>query len=129
LNAAREKLYVLVPDLIGGALIDPAARRVLERWCDGEYKAVFNEQLLLAHLKVLARLGLPEKLVKRWSYWFTAVETAVHVPHEDRASPVIEMCEALARKADAKGVVCWRRPEAAGVNWIEGSEFKGVPDS
>jgi hypothetical protein len=122
LNGPRQKLYVLAPDLIGGALIDPAARRVLERWRDGEYKAVFNEQLLLMHLKVLARFGLPEKLMKRWSYWFTAAETSVHVEHGE-ASSVRELCEALVKKSGAGGIICWRKPAGAGAIWIAATEF------
>jgi hypothetical protein len=124
LRTAPLNAYVFAPDLIGGALVDPRARAVLERWRDGEFKVVINDELLLIQLRTLRELGLSGELIKRWSYWFTDERTSVHVEAKG-ANPIIPLCETLARMSQAKGILCWRKPEVASHNWIAAAESIG----
>jgi hypothetical protein len=126
-ESAQERRVILAPDLIGAALIDPAARRVFERWLDGEFKVVCNRELLGMHLKVLRDLGLPAELLQRWSYWFTAPQRAVYLDSVSfgKKSPII-LCEELAAHAKAASIVCWKGNQ--GGRWVRSSDF-GARDS
>jgi hypothetical protein len=124
LKTAPLNAYVFGPDLLGGGLVDPRARAVLERWRDGKFKVVINDELLLIQLRTLRELGLSAGLIKRWSYWLTDERTSVHV-EATGANPMIMLCEKLAKMSQAEGILCWRKPEGASPHWIAAAELIG----
>ena len=107
----KVRKVILAPNLIAAALLDPFARRVLERWRDGEFVVVMNRDLLTAHLRELKRIGLPPHLIKRWAYWLSSLEKTdflqLDLPPQ---KSLTTLCESLAKTSHAQTIICWKLP-------------------
>jgi hypothetical protein len=116
---------VLAPNLIGAALIDPAARRVLEAWRDGKFMVVMNRDLIAVHLRALNRVVLAPELIKRWAYWLSSPEKTIFLEKQFAASASpINLCEELANAAKADAIICWKLPSAKyGSPWLPAEDF------
>ena len=64
------KAVVLAPDLIAESLIDDDSARVLLLWREGRIRPLLTRGLLARYLRTLHRVGLPERLLRRWAWWF-----------------------------------------------------------
>ena len=105
----KVRKVVFAPNLIPAALLDPFARRVLERWRDGELVVVMNRDLLTAHLRELKHIGLPTHLIKRWAYWLSDKTDFLQLDLPPQKS-AMHLCEALAKPSNATAIVCWKLP-------------------
>ena len=105
----KVRKVIFAPNLIAAALLDPFARRVLERWRDGEFLVVMNRDLLTAHLRELKRIGLPPHLIKRWAYWLSDKTDFLQLDLPPQKSP-IHLCETLAKTSHATAIICWKLP-------------------
>jgi hypothetical protein len=123
-TAPAVRKVVLAPNLIGAALIDPAARRVLEGWRDGKFVVVTNRDLVALHLRALNRLGLSAEIIKRWAYWLGSPEKTVFL-EKAFDCPAIELCESLAGASKAEAIICWNYPVGKGHPWLAASEYRG----
>ena len=108
---SKLRKVVFAPNLIAAALLDPFARRVLERWRDGEFLVVMNRDLLTAHLRELKHIGLPPHLIKRWAYWLSSPEKTdflqLDLPSQ---KSLTSLCETLAKTSHATAIICWKLP-------------------
>jgi hypothetical protein len=100
----------LAPNLIGAALIDPAARRVLEGWRDGKFVVVVNRELIALHLRAVSRIGLGPDLVRRWAYWLSSPEKTLLIDKQFGAASAAELCEEIANAGKAGAIICWDYP-------------------
>ena len=124
MTAPSLRKVVLAPNLIGAALIDPAARRVLEAWRDGKFVAVMNRELIALHLRALNRVGLPAELIKRWAYWFSSPEKAFFMEKQLASTASVDLCETLASASKAEAIICWKRPpEKSSSLWLAAAEY------
>jgi hypothetical protein len=107
----KVRKVVFAPNLIAAALLDPFARRVLERWRDGEFIVVINRELLSAHLRELKRIGLPPHLIKRWAYWLSSPEKTDFLQHDlPPQKSLTTLCETLAKISGATAIICCKLP-------------------
>jgi hypothetical protein len=109
-SSASTQKVALAPNLIGAALIDPAARRVMEAWRDGKFVVVVNRELIALHLRAVSRIGLGPELVRRWAYWLSAPEKTLLIDKQFGARSVVDLCEEIVKASQAKAIVCWRYP-------------------
>lgn len=102
-NIAEPVTVVFAPDFLGHALQDPAGLRVLEYWRDGLIRPALNRALLLRYLKLLRQLGLTDKQIRRWGWWFSAPDRVVWVADDEQeTAAVANVCARLAAKARAR---------------------------
>ena len=105
----KVRKVVFAPNLIAAALLDPSARRVLERWRDGEFLVVMNRDLFTAHLRELKHIGLPPHLIKRWAYWLSSPEKTDFLQTDlPPQKSLITLCETLAKTSAATAIICWK---------------------
>jgi hypothetical protein len=116
---------ILAPDLIGAAIFDPAARRVLQAWRDHQFKIVISRELLLVQIKLLRDLGLPFDLLQRWTLWLTSPMKSEYIAdlHFDKPAPS-DLCNALAEATNVQQIICWRLPKRDEFGkWISAVDF------
>ena len=110
MSSAPIQKVALAPNLIGAALIDPAARRVMEAWRDGKFVVVVNRELIALHLRAVSRIGLGPELVRRWAYWLSAPEKTLLIDKQFGAMSAAELCEEVAKASKAGAIICWDYP-------------------
>lgn len=117
---------VLAPDLMGRAFTDPDTARVFRLWRDGRMRPVLNRTLLLRYLRLLRSLGLDERLLRRWGWWFTSSQRAEFREEEVAPDPeTVVLCNGLASRSGAEFVVHGGAVTAAttGTRWVTASEL------
>jgi hypothetical protein len=123
-TALAARKFVLAPNLIGAALIDPAARCVLEAWRDGKFVVVTNRELIALHLRALNRVGLPAELIKRWAYWLSSPEKTLFLERSFDSAVAMKLCEALAGASNADAILCWTYPSEKSDRWLAATDFR-----
>jgi hypothetical protein len=100
---------VFSPDALGGASFHPAAAPVRDAWREGRLQPVVCRALILRYLRLLHRLGLPERTVRWWGWWLGSPDKTLLLPDPSGVSAVEVLCEALAGAAGSGCVpVYWR---------------------
>jgi hypothetical protein len=87
---------VITPDGFGRALLDPRAAGVLAGWRDGQLRPVVNRALVLRYLKLLHRLGVGERGIRWWGWWWGSPEKVVVCDQDQPELSGRELCLALA---------------------------------
>src|SRR5262245_51164782 len=90
---------VVTPDVLGRAFFDDASAAVLRLWRDGRIQLVLNRRLLVCYFRVLRALGLDERLIRRWGWWFTAPSRSLYISESTGETlPLAVLCSALAQQ-------------------------------
>jgi hypothetical protein len=117
---------VFAPDLVGRALIDADAAAVLRLWRDDVLRPVLNRPLLTRYLKLFRGLGLGEKQIRRWAWWFTSTAKVTFVANvASTPVPLPDLCNDLVRQSGAHCVIhggTLNLPVAK-TKWLTASEF------
>src|SRR4030095_6479420 len=87
---------------------------------------VLNRSLLVRYLRVLRTLGLDERLLRWWSWWFSAASRALYAPASTAdAAPTHDICSDLARLHAPCFVVHSDlvTPPPAAADWLAATAF------
>lgn len=125
------KAVVLAPDLIAESLIDDDAARVLLLWREGRIRPLVTRGLLARYLRTLHRVGLPERLLRRWAWWFGSLDKCGLLElSEPEASTGWALCQQAARAGGAAFVVHANRskppptlPQQPSVHYVPAADF------
>ncbi len=109
--SARVRL-VLMPDALGRAIVDPRAAGVLLEWREGRIQPVVTRSLAVRYLRVLHRLGLADRTLRWWGWWFGSPSKVHLVAEEPPETDLDALCFSLARQAGAEWIVHGRTSEA-----------------
>jgi hypothetical protein len=119
---------VLAPDLVGRSLFEPQPAAVLQLWRDRRIRPVLNRSLLLRYIKLLRQLGLDDRLLKRWAWWFNSNMRTVFLDDPQVIGPVAvpELCASLARQSQAVCVIHGASiaPPPGDVEWLTAGAFQ-----
>lgn len=102
--SAAPRLVVFTPEFIGQSLVDDTCAAVLVHWRNRVIRPVVCRELLLRYLKLLRQLGLTDRLIQRWAWWFTHPTAARIVEgHAGDPSNLQSLCDTLA----LRHAPCW----------------------
>jgi hypothetical protein len=121
-------VVVLAPDLVGRSLVEPQSAAVLRLWRDGRIRPALNRSLLLRYLRLLRHLGIDNRLLKRWAWWFNA-NTRTAFLNDARVTADItvpELCANLARQSHAVCIIhaASIAPPPGDVLWLTAAAFQ-----
>jgi hypothetical protein len=117
---------VLTPDVVGRALLDVDHAGVLRLWRDARIRPVLNRPLLLRYLRLLRQLGLGDRLLRHWTWWFTGSSKVEFLAGSELdIAGLPEICVTLARESGAVCVLHGSTLEPPGgeVPWLTGHAF------
>ena len=81
-NSCAPEKIILHPDVIGLSFFDPVCLEVLKHWRDGKILPVVSRDLLQNYFKLLHSLGIPQFLIRRWGWCFTAIEKSLYLKQD-----------------------------------------------
>jgi hypothetical protein len=123
---------VLTPDAFGLALLHDEEGRVLSLWRDGLIQPVVNRCWLVRCLRLMHRLGLPDRLIRRWGWWLGSAARCHATTDPPSGHSGLELYEHLAQTSSASYIV-YGRPRnpgipgmpvsGSGASWISLSEL------
>jgi len=117
---------VFAPDLVGRAMFGADAAGVFELWRDGRIRPAVSRALLARYLRVLRALGLEERLLRRWAWWFSSAAWVHYTAGDpDESLPLADLCLQVARQNAAEyilhGGLVMSAPGA--LPWLAAAEF------
>lgn len=102
--APRE--VVFAPDLVGRAMFEADAAGVFQLWRECRIRPVVNRALLARYLRVLRVVGLEERLLRHWGWWFTTASSSHYVAGgSDESLSLPDLCLEVARQNAAEYIV------------------------
>jgi hypothetical protein len=105
-SAPAPREVVFAPDLVGLAMFEANAAGVFQLWRERRIRPVVNRALLARYLRVLRVVGLEERLLLRWGWWFTSALWAHYVAGgPDESLPLLDLCLEVARQNAAECIV------------------------
>jgi hypothetical protein len=120
---------VLSPDLVGRSFFDAQHAAVLHLWRERQIRPALNRSLLLRYMKLLRQLGLDDRLLKRWAWWFNSTtRTAFLEETQVTTAPltVPDLCTAVARQSQAVCVIHGASivPPVSEIAWFTATAFQ-----
>jgi hypothetical protein len=120
---------VLSPDLVGRSLFDAQHAAVLRLWRERKIRPALNRSLLLRYMKLFRQLGLDDRLLKRWAWWFNATpRTAFLEDTQVTTAPltVPNLCTEVARQSQAVCVIHGASivPPVSEIAWFTAAVFQ-----
>jgi hypothetical protein len=124
----NEPKVVLTPDLVGRSLFAPEPAAVLHLWRDRRIRPVLNRTLLLRYMKLLRQLGLDDRLLKRWAWWFNSNTRTTFLDDADSPATITvpELCADLARQSQAVCIIHGASivPPPSDIHWLIAAAFQ-----
>jgi hypothetical protein len=127
-GSATPLTFVLSPDLVGRSLFDAQHAAVLRLWRDRQIRPALNRSLLLCYMRLLRQLGLDDRLLKRWAWWFNSTTQTAFLEDTQLTAPVTvpALCTDVARRSQALCVIHGASvaPPPCDVPWLTAAAFQ-----
>ena len=98
-------VVIVTPEALARAIMDPAAGTMLLDWRDSRIRLAVNRCLAIRYLRLLHRMGAPERLLRWWAWRFGSKRSVEWFPSPDIAANLRELCEQLARASGAETII------------------------
>ena len=105
---------VLAPEILAKSFHNSQCKKVLELWRDGSLRPIITRDLLIAYLRLLKALRIPDEILRRWTQWFTATSksTVLRDANPDQQQPANLLADA-AQRGNAETILYVDIPPAA----------------